>query len=110
MILEIARTFSFFLSILSLYPVVGCAFFIPGTRWDDRMVLALAHIGLAGCICLLSGILFARPWLPDHSAEHLLATLPLRMFLWTVLAVTVLFILSWYLDVSLVPWLWRNQP
>lgn len=108
MILEIARALSFFLSILSLYLVVDCAFFIPGSRWEDRLVLALARVGLAGCVCLLSGILFARPWETSRTSEHLLATLPVRLFLWTVFGVAVLFALSWYLDVSPVPWLWRN--
>jgi len=39
-----------------------------------------------------------------------LATLPVRLYLWTVAGVAVLFALSWYLDVSVVPFLWRNQP
>jgi hypothetical protein len=56
----------------------------------------------------LSGILFARPWQPNPHGEHLLATLPVRVYLWTVAGVTVLFALSWYLDVSVVPWLWWN--
>ncbi len=110
MLFDIAKALSFFLSILSLYPVVVSAFFIPGSRWEDRMVLALARVGLAGCICLLSGILFARPWQPNHSAEQLLATLPVRMFLWTILGVAILFTLSWYFDVEFVPLLWRNLP
>jgi hypothetical protein len=110
MILDIAKALSFFLSILSLYPVVAGAFFVPGSRWEDRMVLALARVGLAGCICLLSGILFAQPWQAGHTSEHLLATLPVRMYLWTVAGVAVLFALSWFLDVAYVPWLWRNQP
>ena len=110
MILDIARALSFFLSLLSLFPVVGSAFFIPGTRWEDRMVLALARVGLAGCVCLLSGILFAKPWQSDHSAERLLATLPVRVYLWTVASVAVLFALSWYFDAEFVPLLWRNLP
>jgi hypothetical protein len=110
MILDIAKALSFFASMLSLYPVVLSAFFVPGSRWEDRMVVALARVGLAGCISLLSGILFARPWLPSPQGQHLLATLPVRMYLWTVAGVAVLFALSWYLDVSVVPWLWRNQP
>lgn len=36
-------------------------------------------------------------------AEHLLATLPVRMYLWTILGVSVLFVLSWYLEESYVP-------
>ena len=115
MILDIAKALSFFLSLLSLYPVVGSAFFIPGSRWEDRLVLTLARVGLAGCICLLSGILFAKPWQTvhgpaAHGSERLLATLPVRMFLWTVAGVAVLFVSSWYCDVEFVPLLWRNLP
>jgi len=110
MILDLAKALSFFLSMLSLYPVVGTAFFIPGSRWEDRLVLALARVGLAGCMCLLSGILFARPWQPGHSGDRLLATLPVRLYLWTVAGVAVLFMLSWYFDVEFVPLLWRNLP
>jgi hypothetical protein len=110
MILDLAKALSFFLSMLSLYPVVGGAFFIPGSRWEDRMVLALARTGLAGCMCLLSGILFAQPWRPGHSGDRLLATLPVRLYLWTVAGVAVLFALSWYFDAEFVPLLWRNLP
>lgn len=110
MILDIAKALSFFASILSLYPVVVSAFFVPGSRWEDRLVVALARVGLAGCTCLLSGILFAQPWRADAHGEHLLATLPVRLYLWTVAGVAVLFALSWYFDVPYVPWVWRNQP
>jgi hypothetical protein len=115
MILDIAKALSFFLSLLSLYTVLGSAFFIPGSGWEDRLVLALARIGLAGCICLLSGILFARPWqvvrgAAVHGSERLLATLPVRMYLYTVAGVAVLFACSWYFDVEFVPLLWRNLP
>jgi hypothetical protein len=110
MILDIAKALSFFASILSLYPVVMSAFFVPGTRWEDRLILALARVGLAGCICLLSGILFARPWHADPRGEHLIATLPVRIYLWTVAGVAVLFTVLWYFDNPLVPWLWRSQP
>lgn len=111
MILEIARTLSFFLSILCLYPVMLSAFFVPGSRWEDRLVMALAKVALAGCMCFLSGILFLQPWRVDlKPGDHLLATLPVRMYLWTILGVAVLFVLSWYLDDTFVPWLWRNQP
>jgi hypothetical protein len=109
MILEIAKVLSFFFSILCLYPVVLSAFFMPGTRWEDRLALALAKVGLAGCVCFLSGVLFAEPWRVDSKpSEHLLATLPVRMYLWTLLGVGILFVLSWYLEEFCVPYLWRN--
>jgi hypothetical protein len=110
MLLDIAKALSFFLSILSLYPVVVSAFFIPGSRWEDRLVLALARVGLAGCVCFLSGLLFARPWEAGHSSESILATLPVRLYLWTMVGVAVLFALAWYMDLYVVPWIWKNQP
>lgn len=111
MILDIAKALSFLLSILCLYPVVLSAFFVPGSRWEERLAMALAKVGLAGCMCFLSGLLFSRPWRMDgEPAEHLLATLPVRMYFWTILGVAVLFALSWYFEESDVPWLWRNLP
>jgi hypothetical protein len=110
MLLDLARALSFFLSLLSLYPVALSAFFVPGARLEDRLVLALENIALAGCICFFSGILFAKPWRETESGEHLIETLPVRLYLWSMLGVAILFCLSWYLEVSLVPVLWRNQP
>jgi hypothetical protein len=111
MLFDIAKALSFFLSLLSLCPVVFSAFFVPGSHWEDRLLLALARVGLAGCVCLLSGILFARPWQESSDTEaHVLATLPVRLYLWTILGVAILFVLSWYLDVFYIPWIWKNQP
>ena len=101
MLLDLAKALSFFLSILSLYPVVLSAFFVPGSQLEDRLVLALEWIALAGCICFLSGILFSQPWRAGaETGEQLLHELPVKMYLWTVLAVTILFVLSWYLEIS----------
>jgi hypothetical protein len=103
MLLDLAKALSFLLSILSLCPVVQSAFFVPGSQLEDRLVLALEWIALAGCICFLSGILFSQPWRADAEAgDHLLQELPVRMYLWTVGAVAILFVLSWYLEISFV--------
>jgi hypothetical protein len=103
MLLDLAKALSFFLSILSLCPVVQSAFFVPGSQLEDRLVLALEWMALAGCICFLSGILFSQPWRADaETGDHLLHELPVRMYLWTVGAVAVLFVLSWYLEISIV--------
>jgi hypothetical protein len=111
MLLEIARTLSFFVSMLALYPVVAGAFFVPGSYWQDRLILAAARMGLAGCMALVSGILFARPWLYDDGAgRRLMAALPVRIYLWTVLGVAILFLLSWYLEEFYVPYLWKSLP
>jgi hypothetical protein len=111
MILDIAKALSFFLSMLSLYPVVVSAFFVPGSRWEERLAMALAKMALAGCVCFLSGLLFSEPWRMDENpGERLLATLPVRLYLWTIGGVAVLFLLSWYLEEFYVPMLGRNQP
>jgi hypothetical protein len=111
MILDIAKALSFFLSILSLYPVVLSAFFVPGSHWQERLAMAAAKIALAGCVCLLSGMLFSKPWRADYEGgERLLATLPMRVYLWTIAGVAVLFFLSWFLEECYVPYLWKNLP
>lgn len=104
MLLELLRPLSFFVSILSLYPVMMNAFFVPGTRWEERLEMALLRIGFAACICFASGILYSWPTRSTpEPAEPLFSTLPVRMFIWTVFGVTLLFALSWYLDVYYVP-------
>lgn len=111
MLLDLTKAFSFFASMLALYPVVAAAFFVPGSHWQDRLILAAARMGLAGCVALVSGIMFARPWLYDEGAgRRLLAALPVRIYLWTVLGVAILFLLSWYLEEFYVPYLWKNLP
>lgn len=111
MLREIGKAVSFMLSILSLYPLIVSAFFVPGTRWQDRLTMALGRIVLSGCFCFASGLFFERESLgAGDPGEPLLSTLPVRLFLWTVVGVAILFVISWYLDAYFVPLLWRNQP
>jgi hypothetical protein len=115
MLLQIGKAVSFILSLLSLHAVLVSAFFVPGSRWQDRIFASLSSLLLSGCICFASGLLFcmadesrrAKPQLPE---PHLTDTLPVRIFFWAVGAMAVLFLLSWYLDTYYVPLLWRNQP
>ncbi|HEX3435416.1 MAG TPA: hypothetical protein VHT24_01515 [Pseudacidobacterium sp.] len=111
MLLELGKAFSFFLSILSLYPVALSAFFVPGTRWEERLVMALLRIAFAACVCFASGLLFSLPS-PANSEESppLMATLPVRLFFWAIAGMVVLFVTSWYLEEYYVPLLRRNQP
>ena len=111
MLLDLGKALSFFLSILSLYPVVMSAFFVPGMGWEDRLATSLMRIGMAGCICFASGLLFCREEKIDRGLEDaLMSTLPVRIFFWTVAGVAVLFVVSWYLEAYYVPLMWRNQP
>jgi hypothetical protein len=105
-LIDLGKVVSFAMSILSLSALLDTAFFIPATRWEYRFIASLARIGFAGCICLVSGMLFhiSRPQVP------LARTLPVRMFLWALSGFSVLFALGWYLDAYYMPLFWRNLP
>jgi hypothetical protein len=105
-LLDLGKVVSFAMSILSLCALLDTAFFIPATRWEDRLVASVARIGFAGCICLISGLLFhfSEPHVP------LARTLPVRLFVWALFGFALLFVLGWYLDTYYVPLLWRNLP
>ena len=109
MLLEIGRVFSFLLGLLSLYPILVSAFFVPGSHWEERLELSLLRIALAGCVCLISGMLFSWPSATNPDAgQPLLATLPVRMFLFALAGMAVLFVVSWYLEEFYIPLL-RNK-
>jgi hypothetical protein len=107
---EAGKALSFMLSILSLYPIIVSAFFVPGTHWEERLSMALLRIALAACVCFASGLLFAYSPRSGGKSEPLMRTLPVQMFLWTLAGVAVFFVISWYLETYYVPLLWRNQP
>lgn len=107
MFLDLSRAVSLVFSILSLFALLNSAFFIPATRWEERFVGSGAYVGLAACICFASGLLFRYSTNPQ---VPLTRTLPVRLFLWTLFGVSILFAICWYLDLYYVPWLWRNQP
>jgi hypothetical protein len=98
MLLELIRAVSFLLSLLSLYWVTISAFFIPGSRWQERLVLALLRMSLAACICFFSGLLFSWPSrLSRRPPESIVSTLPVQLFFWTIAGIAILFLGSWYL-------------
>lgn len=97
MILDLARALSFFLSILSLYWVTISAFFVPGTRWQERLTLALLRMSLAACVCFFSGLLFSWPARSSRRPESITSTLPVQLFFWTLAGIAILFLGSWYL-------------
>jgi hypothetical protein len=106
MILELAKPLSFFLSILSLYPVMLSAFFVPGTRWEERLAMALLRVALAACVCFTSGLLYSwHPRAIPEAQESILSTLPVRLFFCAIGGMVVLFALSWWLDAYYVPML-----
>jgi hypothetical protein len=112
MLLEIGKAISFLASILSLYALMGSAFFVPGTQWQDRLVASLTRIGLAACVCFASGILFRQEALhrSPGSDAPLSSTLPVKLFCWALLIMAALFLLSWFLETYYIPQIWKNQP
>ena len=106
MLLELAKPLSFFLAMLSLYPVLGSAFFVPGSHWRERLTLALLRVVLATSISFASGLLFVYPSRANAGTQQsLLATPPVRMFLWAMAGMAILFAVSWYLEEYYAPML-----
>jgi hypothetical protein len=96
--LEFGKAFTFLASILSLYWVAINALFIPGSRWEDRLFLALSKLALAAAICLFSGLVFRWPSrLNPDANQPITATLPMRLFFWSTAGIALLFAGSWYL-------------
>lgn len=110
-LLDLAKVLTFFLTLLALLEGINSAFFLPGTRWEQRLAACLLRIGIAGCFSFASGILFVMSARAHRVAvPSLTATFPVRLFFWTLGAMAILFVLCWYLDVYYVPLLWRYQP
>ncbi len=112
MALEIGKALSFFASILSLYPVLLSAFFVPGSHWQERLSMALLKTAMGACVCLASGMVFSWPSRENPEAgQPLTSTLPVRLFLWALVGMAVLFVVSWYLEEYYLPMaLLKNQP
>jgi hypothetical protein len=110
--LQIAKFFGLAGSILSLCVLFGHAFFIPGSGWDDRLISALATLGLAASVCFASGLLFEIPnrKFDPEPVPPLTRTLPVRLFFWGASLMALMFLLSWFLANYFVPYIWKNQP
>jgi hypothetical protein len=107
MLLDLGRAFTFLLSILSLYALIDTAFFLTATTWQQRLLASISRVVLAACVSAASGLLFRHETNPVIPLSR---TLPMRIFLWTLFGVAVLFLLAWFLDTYFVPYLWPNQP
>lgn len=104
---ELGRILFLILSVLSLYRLLGSAFFVLGSHWQSRLEASALTLGLATCVCFASGIFFS---LTEAQPLSLARTLPVQLYYWTVAATAVLFCLSLYLEEYYVPYLWKNQP
>jgi hypothetical protein len=103
MLLEIGKSLSFFLSLISLYPLMASAFFVPGSRWQERLEISLPYIALAACLCFASGNLFSRPSPDNPEGESLITTLPVRLFFCALIGMAILFAVVGYLEVYYIP-------
>ena len=107
MLLEIGKAASLLMSILSLCALLESAFLVPGARWEERLAGSLLRVGLAACVCFASGLLFRSA---ECQPPPVMRTLPVKLFLWALAGMTVLFVVSWYLEEYYVPLIWPNQP
>jgi hypothetical protein len=98
-VLELGKAACFFFCIASLYEAAIHAFFVPGARWEQRMMQASFRLGWAAYICFISGLVFKVPIRsnPDRN-QRLTATLPVRLFFWSSACIVALFLTSWYLS------------
>ncbi|WP_263379328.1 hypothetical protein [Granulicella paludicola] len=112
MLLDLGKALSFLISLLSLYPLFFAAFFVPGTHWQDRLLLASDKVVLSALCCFVSGILFSTS---EHrqstlTAQEVFATLPVRLYVLALGGMAVLFLSSWFIDTYYMPLFWKNLP
>jgi hypothetical protein len=109
---ELAKAVALILTILSIYALLGSAFFTPASPWQHRLVAALETLLMTGCICFASGLLFSLTSGPalGHDSLRLSRTLPVQLFFWSLGATVLMFLLSRYLEVFYIPLIWKNQP
>lgn len=98
MILDLAKALFLMFSITSLLEAALHAFFVPGTRFAERIFATALYLMFSASVCVFSGLLFAwpSPENPDRD-QRFFTTLPVRLFLWSSLGIVVLFLSSWYL-------------
>lgn len=98
MFLDLAKAVAFFFCILVVCRTALYTFFVPGIHWRERLIYALVYLAFAACVCLLSGIVFTLPVRanPDRN-QPLAQSMPVRLYLWSLVGISILFVLSWYL-------------
>lgn len=104
MFVELGRAVTFILSIVVMYWVMLSAFFVPGTRWEERLGECAIRVAVAACVSFASGLLFAWPPAGRRGTPPAaIATLPMRLFFWGMGAMAGLFALSWYIEEYFLP-------
>jgi hypothetical protein len=97
--LEMARLLTLLSSMLSLYAVFHTAFLIPSLDLRQKIYDSLALLMLAAVLSTISGLFFRYHDRDYYAVDgRLLATLPVRVFLWASTTMLVLFVLAWYLE------------
>jgi cation transport ATPase len=104
---DLAKAVAVILSILSIYGLLGSAFLAPGSPWQHRLLNSIEILAIAGCVCFASGLIFS---LTDQPEPPVTQTLPVQLFFWSLGGVVLLFLLSRYLEVYYIPFIWKNQP
>jgi len=109
---ELAKAVTLILSIVSLYALLGSAFFVPGSPWQTRLLTSIETLAMSACVCFASGLLFSltETSASGRSEPPVTQTLPVRLFFWSLGAMVLLFLLSRYLEVFYIPYIWKNQP
>jgi hypothetical protein len=99
MLRDLARPAAFTLCIVALYAVFHTTFLTPALNPEMRIRHSLGLLAIAAGICLMSGMIFrdsAGEPLPAHAS--LLSSLPVQLFRWAAFGMTLLFLVSWYLE------------
>jgi hypothetical protein len=92
MVQEIARPIALALCMLCLCALFYHVFLMQAVDFEQGVWDSLILLSLAAGICLVSGVICR------DSREPLARTLPVQMFFWSVFAMLVFFIASWYLE------------
>ncbi|AXC15331.1 hypothetical protein ACPOL_6087 [Acidisarcina polymorpha] len=104
---ELAKAVALILSIVSIYALLGSAFFVPGSPWQYRLAGAVETLAMCACVCFASGLLFS---ISERSEPPVTRTLPVQLFYWALAGTVLMFLLSRYLEVYYIPLIWKNQP
>jgi hypothetical protein len=109
---ELAKLAALILTIISIYALLGSAFFVPGSPWQQRLLTSVETLAMTGCVCFASGLLFrlTTQSVSGQKEPPVTRTLPVQLFFWSLGATALMFLLSRYLEVYYIPTIWKNQP
>ena len=110
MLLELARPVALLCSMMSLLAVFHTAFLGPATDYSQRIYDSLGVLLLAAGFSLVGGLVFQEDGRENgerlrkasrvsrRRELRIIETFPVQVFCWTTGIMTVLFVLSWYLE------------